>query len=67
MNNTTTNQTHLKQTTLVVGGKVTPRKKGLPLWLQILPMHTVQVLLDQSHNRHLVLLPRQSHAVSILE
>ncbi len=29
--NTTTDQTHLKQTTLVVGGKVTPRKKGLPL------------------------------------
>ncbi len=31
MYNTTTDQTHLKQTTLVVGGKVTPRKKGLPL------------------------------------
>jgi hypothetical protein len=29
--NTTTDQTHLKQTTVVVGGKVTPRKKGLPL------------------------------------
>jgi hypothetical protein len=29
--NTTTDQTHLKQTTLVVGSKVTPRKKGLPL------------------------------------
>ncbi len=29
--NTTTDQTHLKQTTLVVGGKVTPRKKGLSL------------------------------------
>ena len=28
--NTTTDQTHLKQTTIVVGGKVTPRKKGLP-------------------------------------
>ncbi len=28
--NTTTDQTHLKQTTVVVGGKVTPRKKGLP-------------------------------------
>ncbi len=26
--NTTTDQTHLKQTTVVVGGKVTPRKKG---------------------------------------
>ena len=29
--NTTTDQTYLKQTTIVVGGKVTPRKKGLPL------------------------------------
>ena len=29
--NTTTDQTHLKQTTVVVGGKVIPRKKGLPL------------------------------------
>jgi hypothetical protein len=29
--NTTTDQTHLKQTAIVVGGKVTPRKKGLPL------------------------------------
>ncbi len=29
--NTTTDQTHLKQTTLVVGNKVTPRKKGSPL------------------------------------
>jgi hypothetical protein len=26
--NTTTDQTHLKQNTVVVGGKVTPRKKG---------------------------------------
>ncbi len=26
--NTNTDQTHLKQTTIVVGGKVTPRKKG---------------------------------------
>ncbi len=29
--NTTTDQTHLKQTTILVGGKVTPRKKWLPL------------------------------------
>jgi hypothetical protein len=29
--NTTTDQTHLKQTTVVAGGMVTPRKKGLPL------------------------------------
>ena len=65
--NTTTDQTHLKQTTVVVGGKVTPRKKGLQLELQILPKHTVQVLLDHSHNRHLVLLPRQTHAVSLLK
>ncbi len=26
--NTNTDQTHLKQTTVVVGGKVTPKKKG---------------------------------------
>jgi hypothetical protein len=32
MHNTTTDQTHLKQTTVVVGGKVTPKKKGgIPL------------------------------------
>ena len=29
--NTTTDQTHLKQTTIVVGGKVTPRKKGVTI------------------------------------
>ncbi len=29
--NTTTDQTHIKQTTLVVGGKVTPRKKGVTI------------------------------------
>ncbi len=29
--NTTTDQTHLKQTTLAIGGKVTPSKKRLPL------------------------------------
>jgi hypothetical protein len=29
--NTTTDQTHLKQTTVVVGGKVTPRKKGVTI------------------------------------
>ncbi len=30
--NTTANQTYMKQTTVVAGGKVTPRKKeGLPL------------------------------------
>ncbi len=68
MYNTTTDQTHLKQTAIVVGGKVTSKKKKrVPLQLQVLPKHTVQVLLDQSHNRHLVLLPRQSHAVSVLE
>jgi hypothetical protein len=65
--NTTTDQTHLKQTTIVVGSKVTPKKKCLPLLLQVLPKHTVQVLLDRSHNRHLVLSPRQSHAVSLLK
>ncbi len=29
--NTTNDQTHLKQTTAVVGGKVTPRKKGVTI------------------------------------
>ncbi len=29
--------------------------------------HIVPVLLDCGHNRHLVLLPRQNHAVSLLE
>jgi hypothetical protein len=29
--NTTTDQTHLKQTTIVVGGKVTPRKKRVTI------------------------------------
>ncbi len=28
MYNTTTDQTHLKQTPIVVGGRVTPKKKG---------------------------------------
>jgi hypothetical protein len=31
MYNTTTDQTHLRQTTLVVGGKVTPRKKRVTI------------------------------------
>jgi hypothetical protein len=31
MCNTTTDQTHLKQTTLVVGGKVTPREKRVTI------------------------------------
>ncbi len=29
--NTTTDQTHLKQTTVVVGGKVTPKKKRVTI------------------------------------
>jgi hypothetical protein len=29
--NTTTDQTHLKQTTVVVGGKITPRRKGVTI------------------------------------
>jgi hypothetical protein len=29
--NTTTNQTHLKQTTVVVGGKGKPQKKGVAI------------------------------------
>jgi hypothetical protein len=65
--NTTTDQTHLKQTTVVVGGKVTYRKKGYHCSYKYYLKHTVLVLLDCGHNRHLVLLPRQTHAVSLLE
>ena len=65
--NTTTDQTHLKQTTLVVGGKATPRKKGYHCSYKYYLKHTVRVLLDRGHNRHLVLLPRQTHAVSLLK
>ncbi len=65
--NTTTDQTHLKQTTFVVGGKGTPRKKGYHGSYKYYLKHIVQVLLDRGHNRHLVLLPRQTHAVSLLE
>ncbi len=65
--NTTTDQIHLKQTTLVVGGKVTPRKKGYHCSYKYYLKHTVRVLLDRSHNRHLVFLPRQTHAVSLLK
>ena len=65
--NTTTDQIHLKQTTLVVGGKVTPRKKGYHCSYKYYLKHTVRVLLDCGHDRHLVLLPIQTHAVSLLE
>jgi hypothetical protein len=65
--NTTTDQTHLKQTTVVVGGKVTPRKKGYHCSYKYYLEHTMWVLLDRGHNRHLVLSPRQTHAVSLLE
>jgi hypothetical protein len=65
--NSTTEQTHLKQTTLVVGGKVTPRKISYHCSYKYYLKHTVRVLLDRGHNRHLVLLPRQTHAVSLLE
>jgi hypothetical protein len=65
--NTTTDQTHLKQTTIVVGGKGKPRKKGYHCSYKYYLKHTVQVLLDRGHNRHLVLLPRQTHAASLLD
>jgi hypothetical protein len=64
--NTTTDQTHLKQTAVVVGGKVIPRKKGYHCSYKYYLKHTVWVLLDSGHNRHQVLLPRQTHAVSVL-
>jgi hypothetical protein len=65
--NTTTDQTHLKQATLVVGGKVTPRKKSYHCSYKYYLKHTVRVLSDRGHNRHLVLLPRQTNAVSLLD
>jgi hypothetical protein len=65
--NNTTDQTHLKQTNLVAGSKVTPRKKGYHCSYKYYLKHTVQVQLDHCHNRHLVLLPRQTHAVSLLK
>jgi hypothetical protein len=65
--NTTTDQTHLKQTTVVVGGKGKPRKKGYHCSYKYYLKHIVRVLLDRGHNRHLVLLPRQTHAVSLFE
>jgi hypothetical protein len=66
--NTTTDQTHLKQTTVAVGSKVTPkRKKGYHCNNKYYLKHIVRVLLDRGHNRHLVLSPRQTHAVFQLE
>ena len=65
--NTTTDQTHLKQTTVVVGDKDKPRKKEYRCSYKYYLKHIVRVLLDHGHNRHLVLLPRQTHAVSLLE
>jgi hypothetical protein len=65
--NTTTDQTHLKQTTVVVGGKGKPEKMGYHCSYKYYLKHIVQVLLDRGHNRHLVLLPRQTHAVSLLK
>jgi hypothetical protein len=65
--NTTTDQTHLKQTTVLVGGKGKPRKKGYHCSYKYYLKHIMRVLLDRGHNRHLVLLPRQTHAVSLLE
>ncbi len=65
--NTTTDQTHLKQTPVVVGGKGKPRKKGYHCSYKYYLKHTVQVLLDSGHNRHLVLLLRQTDAASLLK
>jgi hypothetical protein len=65
--NTTTDQNHLKQTTLVVGGKVTPRKKSYHCSYKYYLKHTVRVLIDRGHNRHLGLLPRHTNAVSLLK
>ncbi len=65
--NTTTDQTHLKQTTVVKGGKGNPKKKGYHRSDKYYLKHIVWILLDHGHNRHLVLLPRQTHAVSLLE
>ncbi len=65
--NTTTDQTHLKQITVVVGGKGKPRKKGYHCSYKYYLKHIVRVLLERGHNRHLVLLPRQTHAVSLLK
>ncbi len=58
--NTIIDQIHLKQTTVVVGGKGKPRKKGYHGSYKYYLKHIVRVLLDRSHNRHLVLLPRQN-------
>jgi hypothetical protein len=58
--NTTTDQTHLMQTTVVVGGKGKPRKEGYLCSYKYYLKHIVRVLLDRSHNRHLVMLPRQT-------
>ncbi len=65
--NTTTDQTHLKQTTIVVGGKGKPKKKGYHFSNNYYLKQIVWVLLDRGHNRHLVWLPRHTHAVSLLE
>ncbi len=65
--NTTTDQTHLKQTPVVVGGKGKPKKMGYHCSNKYYLKHIVRVLLDRGHNRHQVLLPRQNHAVSLLK
>jgi hypothetical protein len=65
--NTITDQTHLKQTIVVVGGKGKPKNKGYHRSYKYYLKHIVWVLLDRVHNRHLILLPRQTHALSLLE
>jgi hypothetical protein len=64
--NTTTDQTPLRQTTIVVRGKGKPGKKGYHCSYKYYLKHIVRVLLDHGRNRHLVLLPRQTHAVPLL-
>jgi hypothetical protein len=64
---TTTDQTHLKQTTVMVGAKGKPKKRGYHCSYKYYLKHRVRVLLDHGHNRHPVLLPRQTHAVSLLK
>jgi hypothetical protein len=65
--NTTIDQTHLKQTTVVGGGRVNLKRGYHCSNDKYYLKHKVRALLDRVHNRHLVLLPRQAHAVFLLE
>jgi hypothetical protein len=64
--NTTTDQTQSRPPSWQ-GVSLHLEKKGYHCSYKYYLKHTVRVLLDQGHNRHLVLLPRQTHAVSLLE